>query len=140
MSRPRNVPAPRPGKDGFLGPGGRCPAWTPARLDILPLRSGDLPAALTPGRALAALRAELAACGIPVSGMTITRLQGRAVLPAGLVVGYSCGWLLWPAGRQSLRGRSLHCLHSARDPAGAARRLRRPTGEQDALAGEREMP
>jgi len=41
---------------GPAGPGGRCPAWTPARLDILPLRSGDLPAALTPGRALAALR------------------------------------------------------------------------------------
>jgi hypothetical protein len=121
-------------------PGGQRRPWTPARPDILPLRSGELAAALAPGRALAALRAELAACGIPVSGMTITRLHGTAFLPAGLVVRYCCGWLLWPTGRQSLRGRSLHCLHSARDPAGAARRLWRPAGEQDAPAGDREMP
>ena len=91
MSRPRDQ-----GRTVSWGPR-PVPPWTPARPDILPLRSGELAAALTPGRALAALRAELAACGIPVSGMTVTRLQGRALLPAGLVVGYSCGWLLWPA-------------------------------------------
>ena len=81
---------------------------------------------MTPGRALAALLAELATCGLPVTGMAITRLQGTLTLPGGPVVRYCCGWLVWPAGRSSHRGRPLCTLHSAHDPAGAARRLALP--------------
>jgi hypothetical protein len=81
---------------------------------------------MTPGRALIALLAELAACGLPVAGMTITRLQGTLTLPGGPVVRYCCGWLVWPTDRSSHRGRPLCTLHSAHEPAGAARRLALP--------------
>jgi hypothetical protein len=84
------------------------------------------PEPVPPGRALAALRAELDARGIATAGMTITRLQGTLTLARGLAVGYSCGWLLWPAGRLSRDGRPLYAAHQARDPAGAARRLALP--------------
>ena len=53
--------------------------------------------------------------------MAITRLQGTLTLPGGPVVSYCCGWLLWPTDRSSHRGRPLHTLHSAHDPADAAR-------------------
>jgi hypothetical protein len=98
---------------------------TPARPDLLPLpeQPGGRPVTLTPGRALIALLGELDACGLPVTGMNLTRLQGTLTLPDGLAVSYCCGWLAWPAGRPSGRGRPLHTLHNAHDPAGAARRL-----------------
>jgi hypothetical protein len=86
---------------------------------------GRRPVTLTPGRALVTLLAELDACGLPVTGMSLTRLQGTLTLPGELAVSYCCGWLVWPAGRPSGRGRPLHTLHNAHDPAGAARRLAR---------------
>ena len=100
-------------------------AQTPARPDLLPLpaQPSSRPVTLTPGRALIALLGELDACGLPVTGMNLTRLQGTLTLPGGLAVSFCCGWLAWPAGRPSGRGRPLHTLHNAHDPAGAARRL-----------------
>jgi hypothetical protein len=77
-------------------------------------------------RALAALLAELDARGMATAGMTITRLQGTLTLAGGPAVAYRCGWLFWPAGRLSRRGRPLYSAHHAQDPAGAARRLARP--------------
>ena len=102
-------------------------AQTPARPDLLPLpaQPGGRPVTLTPGRALIALLGELDACGLPVTGMNLTRLQGTLTLPGGLAVSFCCGWLAWPAGRPSGRGRPLHTLHNAHDPAGAARQARR---------------
>jgi hypothetical protein len=102
--------------------------WTPMRPDLLtPVgKPGSRAAAMTPARALAALLAELATCGLPVTGMAITRLQGTLTLPGGPAVCYYCGWLLWPTDRSSQRGRPLYTLHSAHDPAGAARRLALP--------------
>jgi len=67
--------------------------------------------------------------------MTLTRLQGTLTLADGLVVAYRCGWLMWPAGRASHRGRPLQTLHSALGAAGAARRLTQPV-----LAGTSSMP
>lgn len=93
---------------------------------------------LTPGSALIALLEELADYGLPVTGMTITRLQGTLTLPVGPVVACRDGWLCWSAGRSSRRGRPLQRLHSARDAAGAARRLARsvpPVGRNDTAAG-----
>jgi len=81
---------------------------------------------LTPGRALIALFKELSGHGVLVADITLTRLQGRLTLVDGLVVAYRCGWLIWPAGRASRRGRPLQTLHSALDTAGAARRLSQP--------------
>ncbi len=84
-------------------------------------------AVVTPGRVLAALRSELAERGVTVSGITITRLEGTLILLGGPVVRYRHGWLVWPAGRASQRGRPLFTVHSAGDPAGAARRLTHPS-------------
>jgi len=78
---------------------------------------------LMPCQALARLRAELAARGVDMAGMTVTRWQGVLVLAGGPGVRYCRGWLFWPAGRLSRRGRPLCAVHSAGDPAGAARRL-----------------
>jgi len=102
--------------------------WTPMRPDLQPAEGepGGQAATMTPARALAALLTELATCGLPVTGMTITRLQGTLTLPGGPVVCYCCGWLVWPTDRSSHGGRPLHTLHNARDPAGAARRLTLP--------------
>lgn len=86
-------------------------------------RPGGRHVTLTPGRALITLLGELSTRDLPVRGMTLTRLQGALTLPGGLAVSYCCGWLVWPAGRPSSRGRPLHTLHNAHDPAGAARRL-----------------
>jgi hypothetical protein len=108
----------------------------PVRGGLLALGEPGAPAAETmtmaPGRALAALRAELASCGLPANGMTITRLQGILTPASGPSVGYRCGWLMWPAGRLSRRGRPVYSVHRAGDPAGAARRLTRTwlTGDQ----------
>ena len=101
---------------------------TPMRPDLLtPVGEPDSPATtMTPARALAALLAELATCGQPVTGMAITRLQGTLTLPGRPPVCYCCGWLVWPTNRFSQRGRTLHTLHSGQDPAGAARRLTLP--------------
>ena len=84
------------------------------------------PEPMPPGQALERLHAELAARGQATAGMTITRLQGILTLADGPGVGYRCGWLFWPAGRLSRGGRSLYAVHSAEDPAGAARRLALP--------------
>jgi hypothetical protein len=86
------------------------------------LGRGDGDAA-TPGRALMALRAELAGIGVTVTGMTVTRLSGTLTVPGGLVVRYCCGWLMWSAGRPSRRRRPLQAIHSAHDPSGAALKL-----------------
>jgi histidine kinase-like protein len=71
------------------------------------------------------------------------RLAGRFVgvptwfglLAGGLAVRYCCGWLVWPAGRLSRQGRPLHTLHSAHDPAGAARRLTLPSAARPVAGG-----
>ncbi len=104
---------------------GGLPAPGLARPDRLPRpeQPGGRPVPPAPGRALIALLGELAARGLPVTGMCLTRLQGTLTLPGGLAVSYCCGWLAWPSGRPSGRGRPLHTLHNAHDPAGAARRL-----------------
>jgi hypothetical protein len=65
--------------------------------------------------------------------MNITRLQGSVTVGGGLQVRYSCGWLIWSAGRLSQQGRPLHTLHNAHDPAGAAKRL---AGSCGAISGE----
>ena len=90
---------------------------------------------MTPGLALRGLLAELARADWAARGMTVTRLEGTLLLDGGLQVRYRCGWLAWPAGRASVRGRPLHVLHSAHDPAGAVRKLlgsaqRRPAAGQ----------
>jgi hypothetical protein len=77
----------------------------------------------TPGQVLAELRAALAARGVSIDGMTISRLHGVLTPASGPPVRYACGWLAWSAGRLSHRGRPLYAVHSADDPAGAARRL-----------------
>lgn len=76
-----------------------------------------------PSQALGALFTELAARGRGVRGMTVTRFEGTLTLAGGPAVRYRCGWLTWPAGRLSARGRPLLTVHNAGDPAGAARRL-----------------
>lgn len=85
-------------------------------------------AARSPGRpssaqALAALRTELAASGVTVTGMTLTRLNGTLTLPGDFSVTYLSGWLWWQPGRLSSRGRPLHAIHPAGDPVGATRRI-----------------
>ncbi len=90
---------------------------------------------MTPGWALIALHAELAARGLPAADMTITRLNGILTIAGGQAVRYCCGWLLWPAGRLSRQGRPLHTLHSAQDPAGAARRLALPSATRPVAGG-----
>ena len=116
--------------------------WTPMRPDLLPVSSepGSPAAPMTPARALAALLAELATCNLPGTDMAITRLQGTLTLPGGPVVSYCCGWLVWPTDRSSHRGRPLHTLHSAHDPAGAARRLALPVTLATPPAPVRPLP
>ena len=104
----------------------RLPAHTDTRPGPPPARrgrAGQRRSRNRPGPALIALLGELDVCGLRVSGMVITRLQGTLTLPDGLLVRYSCGWLVWPTGRPSCQGRPLHTLHSVHDLAGAARRL-----------------
>jgi hypothetical protein len=112
------------------------------RPDLLPVSSepGSPAAPMTPARALAALLAELATCNLPGTDMAITRLQGTLTLPGGPVVSYCCGWLVWPTDRSSHRGRPLHTLHSAHDPAGAARRLALPVTLATPPAPVRPLP
>lgn len=81
--------------------------------------------AAAPGPALRALFDEFAACGLPLRGMTVTRLQSSLVLADGRTVWCCSRWLVWLTGRSSCQGRPLYTLHSARDAAGAARRLAR---------------
>ena len=100
--------------------------WAPIRPPLPPPR--PWPAAQGTGAARQALKTlveELATCGFPVSGMavTLTRLQAVLTLPDGLAVQCRGGWLLWPTGRASIRGRPLHTLHSVYDAVGAARRI-----------------
>jgi hypothetical protein len=120
-----------PGKPACVlveNPGQIPPSVVPGQLaeaELLPPPPGrgGTAGTMTPGRALAALRTALAADGQQVDGMTISRLQGVLIPASGPPVRYACGWLIWPAGRLSHRGRSLYTVHSAADPAGAARRL-----------------
>jgi hypothetical protein len=72
---------------------------------------------------LRALAGELAARGLPLTGMRLTRLQATMTLCNGTAVWYCTGWLLWQTGQTSRRGRPLFTLHRADDAAGAARRL-----------------
>jgi hypothetical protein len=72
------------------------------------------PDLMPPGLALAALRAELAARGLASAGMTVTRRQGILNLAGGSEVGYSRGWLFWPAGRLSRDGRPLYAVSQGR--------------------------
>jgi len=111
-------PASPPGFRGLPDQRTQHMAW-----DEVPLDTGAGMVTVAPGRALIALFKELTSYGVPVAGMTLTRLQGMLMLEDGRVVAYRCGWLIWPAGRASRRGRPLQTLHSARGAAGAARRL-----------------
>lgn len=114
----RGSAGPAPGRAAMSGE----PAAQPA----------PLPITGTPGGALVALLQELTARGLPPIGMSLSRLQGTLTLPGGLAVRYACGWLGWPSGRTSQRGRPLHALHDAHDAAGAARRLARMPAHQGA--------
>jgi len=116
-------------------PATRAPAPSPAPPRPLPRpallpddQPGGWPVTLTAGQALIALLAGLAARRLPAtsSSMNLDRLRATVTLPGGVTVRCCCGWLAWPAGRPSRRGRPLHTLHPAHDPAGAARRLTRP--------------
>ncbi len=110
-----------------------CKPVPPVPPDMLPLQEEPCSEAemVTPGRALRALLGELDARRVAVDGMTITRLHGTLTLGNGLAVRYSSGWLIWAVGRPSCQQRPLHTLHSAHDPAGAARRLARLAGSRD---------
>jgi len=85
--------------------------------------TADKPQEPAPGLVLAALRDGLAASGVTVTGMTLTRLRGTLNLTGGFSVECRSGWLWWQSGRLSGNGRPLHAIHPATDPAGAARRL-----------------
>lgn len=120
-------PPPQPGRMRMRSRAGYPHRRTPARPDLLPgpVPEPGWPLPGTPGGALIALMSELTARGVSPSGMNLTRLQGTLILRGGVSVRYSCGWLAWPTGRTSQRGRPLHTLHDAHDAAGAARRLAR---------------
>jgi len=142
------APAPSPGaadQDTLAGIAGRCPgmpSWS-GRSPGQPARAepAGLTPLMTPGLALRGLLTELARAGWAVRGMTVTRLEGTLQIEGGLLVRYGCGWLAWPAGRASARGRPLHVLHSARDPVGAARKLTRSAqGRQTAGRPGRVLP
>jgi hypothetical protein len=109
--------------------------WPPAGPDpALAVEPGGLGQAGTPGGALIGLLRELTVRGVEPAGMTLSRLGGTLILPGGLAIRYGCGWLGWPTGRVSQRGRPLHTVHGAHDVAGAARRLAR-TPAASAVAG-----
>jgi hypothetical protein len=116
---------PLPGRTRTRSRAGYPHRRTAARPDLPPgpLPGPGWPVRGTPGGALAALMSELTARGVSPAGMNLTRLQGTLILRGGVAVRYSCGWLGWPTGRTSQRGRPLHTLHEAHDAAGAARRL-----------------
>lgn len=108
---------------------------TPARPDLaLAVEPGGPGQAGTPGGTLIELLRELTARGLAPAGMSLSRLEGTLILPGGLAIRYGCGWLGWPTGRTSQRGRPLHTLHGAHDVAGAARRLARSPAR--AVAGQ----
>ena len=84
---------------------GTGPPTTAARWGLMHTeRQVAWPELMPPGRALAALRAELDARGLATASMTITRLQGILTLAGGPAIGYRYGWLFWPAGRLSRGG------------------------------------
>jgi len=116
---------PLPGRTRSRSRAGYPHRRTPARPDLLPgpIRGPGWSLPGSPGGALIALMSELTTRGLPPAGMNLTRLQGTLILRGGVAVRYSCGWLAWPTGRTSQRGRPLHTLHDAHDTAGAARRL-----------------
>jgi hypothetical protein len=105
-------------------------AFHQAVLPALPQRParetlGHQSPAAAPRPALRALLDEFAACGLPLRGVTVTRLRVSLVLTDGRIVWCCSRWLLWLTGRPSCRGRPLYTLHSVDDAAGAARRLAR---------------
>lgn len=110
----------------------RTPAWPDLALAREP---GGQRHAGTPGGTLIALLRELTARGLAPAAMSLSRLEGTLILPGGLAIRYGCGWLSWPTGRISQRGRPLHTLHGAHDVAGAARRLAR-TPAASTVAGQ----
>jgi hypothetical protein len=87
------------------------------------IESGAQPPALASGLALRLLITTLAASGMPVTGLMLTRRQAVLLLPDGRVVRCWGGWLLWQTGKVSGQGRPLHTLHCLHDVAGAVRRL-----------------
>lgn len=100
-----------------------------ALIQGLPADPGCGPACASPGAAgtpagvLRALLEELSTCGVPLAGVTLTRLQVTLVFANGRVA-WCCGaWLAWPTGRAGSRGRPLYTLHSIHDAARAAARL-----------------
>jgi len=90
-------------------------------------------AAVTPGPALASLRAALAAYGITTTGMALARLSGTLYPGHGPAIGYHHGLYWWPA-RRPHRARPLYAIHDASDPPGAARRI--AASHQPATAAE----
>ena len=77
----------------------------------------------TAGRALVALRGELAGRGVRADAMVLARWHGQLWQAGGPVVGYAAGLFWWPAGRLGRGGRPVYAIHDVRDPAGAAWRL-----------------
>ncbi|HUY47285.1 MAG TPA: hypothetical protein VMV92_16400 [Streptosporangiaceae bacterium] len=91
--------------------------------DGAPREAASAAGTTAPVLALAALRTELAARRMTVSGLAVTRLQGTMTLASGPAVRYRSGWLIWPAGPADGPGSPPLAIHRADDPAGAARRL-----------------
>jgi hypothetical protein len=58
----------------------------------------------TAGRALAALRGELAGRGLRADAMMLARWHGQLSPAGGPAVGYAAGLFWWPAGRVSRDG------------------------------------
>jgi Histidine kinase-like ATPase domain len=105
-----------------------------------PAESGGIrPGETYPGWALSALHAELAARSVPAVGATLCRRTWTLTLAGGLCVRCCGGWLVWPTGRLSSRGRPLHAMHSVHDAAGAAARLTQLTQSAGRQEGVREV-
>jgi hypothetical protein len=86
--------------------------------------SGVRLGAVTSGEALVVLMQSLAERNIRTRGMTLTRRSGWLVTDMGGRVAYWHGYYWWPSGRLN-DDRPVYAIHSAADPAGAARRLAR---------------
>jgi hypothetical protein len=120
MSRVRCVAGPRTAT--------RCAPrlpWqpAPAQRGAGEIESAAPAPALASSLALKVLITRLAAGGLPLAGMMLTRWQAVLLLPDGRVVRCCCGWLVWQIDKVSSQSRPLHTVHSLQDAAGAVRRL-----------------